>query len=457
MTASRSSTSPPERGEAAADPDTPDGMLARAKALATAGDYERAVPLYRALVAGQPDRAELWRALGRALRQTGAVDESIACYRRALALDPGDAGAHDELGQILSARGELRDAAEHLRAAVAHDPRLLVARVELGELLFRDGRAPEAAAELRVALELDPTNWGVHYRLGVVLARLGPEQLEEAMSCFRRAIGGMPGHAPAHLQLGLAFWNRGDPAPAIALAERALRLDPKLPAAHGVLGAMLRTVGRTEEAIASLRQAVAANADDATACFHLGVCLCEASSGNLAEGATFLQRAAALTPRNVQAHIQLSHVLVQMGRRDEALAAYRTALTLHPDDPTLQIGATIAELPMLCDDAAEIERCRAGYAAGSTRSRASSPRARPAPTPAPPGRMPRRSARRSRSSSPITAATTATCRRGSAAWCAQSWAPPIRNGRTRRRWRRRRPASRSGSRSSPASSSDIRC
>jgi predicted O-linked N-acetylglucosamine transferase (SPINDLY family) len=363
MTASRSSTSPPERGEAAADPDTPDGMLARAKALATAGDYERAVPLYRTLVAGQPDRAELWRALGRALRQTGAVDESIACYRRALALDPGDAGAHDELGQILSARGELRDAAEHLRAAVAHDPRLLVARVELGELLFRDGRAPEAAAELRAAVALDPTNWGVHYRLGVVLARLGPEQLEEAMSCFRRAIGGMPGHAPAHLQLGLAFWNRGDPAPAIALAERALRLDPKLPAAHGVLGAMLHTVGRTEEAIASLREAVAANADVATACFHLGVCLCEASSGNLAEGATFLQRAAALTPRNVQAHIQLSHVLVQMGRRDEALAAYRTALTLHPDDPTLQIGATIAELPMLCDDAAEIERCRAGYAA----------------------------------------------------------------------------------------------
>jgi predicted O-linked N-acetylglucosamine transferase (SPINDLY family) len=362
MTASRSPTSPPDRAEATADPAT-DGMLARAKALATAGAYDQAIPLYRTLVAGAPDRAELQHALGRALRLAGAVDEAIACYRCALALDPGDARAHEELGRILSAKGELRDAAEHLRAAVARDPQLVAARVELGDLLFRDGRAPEAAAELRAAVALDPANWGVHYRLGVVLARLGPEQLEEAMTCFRRTIGGRPGHAAAHLQLGMAFWNRGDPAPAIALAERALRLDPKLPAAHGVLGTMLRTVGRTEEAIASLREAVAANPDDATACLHLGTCLCEAPSGNLAEGVTFLQRAAALTPRNVQAHIQLCRMLVEMGRRDEALAAYRAAVTLNPDDPTLQIGATVAELPMLCNDAAEIERCRAGYAA----------------------------------------------------------------------------------------------
>ena len=338
-------------------------MLARAKAFATAGDYARAIPLYRALAAAEPDRAELQRALGRALRQTGAIDESIACYRRAVALDPGDAPAHDELGRILSQKGEAREAAEHLRAAVASDPGLIAARVELGELLFRNGRVPEAAAELRAAVALDGTNWGVHYRLGVVLARLGPEHGEEAMACFRRAIGGMPGHAAAHLQLGMAFWNRGDTAPAVALAERALRLDPKLPAAHGVLGAMLRTVSRIDEAIAALREAVAANPDDATACFHLGVCLCEATAGNIAEGVTFLQRAAALTPRNVQAHIQLCQVLTQMGRREEALAAYGAALALHPDDPTLQIGATIAELPMVCDDAAGIERCRAGYAA----------------------------------------------------------------------------------------------
>jgi protein O-GlcNAc transferase len=362
MTASQPSNGPPEHDAAAAARDTPERMLARAKSFMTAGNAEQAIPLYRALLAGDSAQAELQRALGAALRQAGAIDEAIACYRRALALDPDDARAHDELGRILSTRGEAHEAIEHLRAALARDPRLVSAHVELGELLFRDNRAAEAAAAFRSALALGPTNWGVHYRLGVVLARLGPEHLEEAMICFRRTIGGMPGHAGAHLHLGLVFWQRGDPAPAIALAERALRLDPKLPAAHGVLGAMLRTAGRTEEAIASLREAVAANPDDSTACFNLGACLAEAPAGNLAEGVTFLQRAVALAPRNTQAHVQLCRMLVESGRREEALAAYRGALALHPDDPTLQIGAAVAELPMLCDDAAEIERCRASYA-----------------------------------------------------------------------------------------------
>src|SRR5262249_4854029 len=83
-----------------------------------------------------------------------------------------------------------------------------------------------------------------------------------------------------------------------------------------------------------------------------------------AEGTTLLQRAVALAPANAQAHIQLGRLLVETGRRDEALAAYRGALALHPHDPTLRIGATIAELPMICADAAEIERCRASYSAG---------------------------------------------------------------------------------------------
>src|SRR5262249_59158901 len=130
------------------------------------------------------------------------------------------------------------------------------------------------------------------------------------------------------------------------LAGGGMGVDPKLPAVHGVLGTMLRTVGRTEEAIAVLREAVAVNPEDAAACLNLGACLCEAPSGNAAEGVSFLQRAAALAPQNVQAHILLCRMLLETGRREEALAAYRTALALHRDDATLQIGAPAAALPM---------------------------------------------------------------------------------------------------------------
>ncbi|HXW23412.1 MAG TPA: tetratricopeptide repeat protein, partial [Xanthobacteraceae bacterium] len=291
----------------------------------------------------------------------GAPDQALACYRRALALDPADARAHDELGRLLGRRGDRGGAGEHLRAAVRLDPTLVAARGALGDLLCREGRHREGAAELAAALALDAGNWALHLRLGTALAALGPDRTGEAMDCFRRAIALSPGNAAAHLQLGLAFWRRGDAAPAIALVERASRLDPKLAAAHGALGSMLRGSGRIAEAVASLRAALAINSDDAAACFHLGMCLC-ASQGEVPEGLDYLRRAIALNARNLQAHIHLAWTLAEMGRREEARAAYRAALAIFPDDPTLRLGATMAELPILAEDAEEVERCRAAYA-----------------------------------------------------------------------------------------------
>jgi predicted O-linked N-acetylglucosamine transferase (SPINDLY family) len=335
----------------------------RADMLATAGDFAKALPLYLALVAAAPGDVALQRKLAGALEATGAIEDALAGYRRALALDANDARAHDELGRLLGRRGDMGGAAEHLRAAVRLDGSLVSARAALGDLLCREGRWQEGVAELQAAVALDAGNWAVLLRLGTAFNALGPDRLGEAMDCFRRVIALSPGHATAHLHLSLGFWKRGDAPPAIALAERAARLDPKLAAAHGTLGAMLRNTGRIQEAVESLRAALAIEPNDGAACFHLGMCLCAAQGALLQEGLDYLRRAVALTPRNLPAHIQLAWTLAEMGRREEARAAYRAALAVFPDDPTLRLGATMAELPILPDDAAQVERCRAEYSA----------------------------------------------------------------------------------------------
>jgi protein O-GlcNAc transferase len=336
----------------------------RADMLALAGDFENAIPLYRELIAASPQDAALERKLAGALDAAGAPEEAIDCYRRALALDPADARAHDEFGRLLGRRGDMKGAGEHLRAAVKLDSSLVTARGALGDLLCREGRFAQGTAELTAALALDPGNWPLALRLGTALASLGPERQGEAMDCFRRVIALSPGSAVAHLQLGLGFWRRGDAAPAIALAERAARLDPKLAAAHGALGSMLRSAGRTNEAVASLRAALALNADDAAACFHLGMCLSALEGKAQQEGLHYLRRSIALAPRNLQAHRQLAWVLCESGWREESRIAYRAALELFPDDPVLRLGATMAVLPIVADDPAAAERCRAEYAAG---------------------------------------------------------------------------------------------
>jgi len=337
----------------------------RADMLALAGDFENAIPLLRALIAAHPEEAALARKLAGALDATGTAEEAIAGYRRALALDPADARAHDELGRMLGRRGDMKAAAEHLRTAARLDPSLVAARGALGDVLCREGRHREGIAELEAALALDPGNWPLALRLGTALAALGPERLTEAMDCFRRVIALAPTNAVAHLQLGLAFWGRGDGAPAIALAERAARLDPKLAAAHGALGSMLRMTGRNADAVVSLRAAFALNPDDAAACFHLGMCL-TGMDGEFREGLECLRRAVALSPRHLPAHRQLGWTLAESGRGEAARAAYRAALEIFPQDPVLRLGAAMAALPIVAEDAPHVERCRVEYAASLT-------------------------------------------------------------------------------------------
>jgi protein O-GlcNAc transferase len=335
----------------------------RAEMLALAGDFANALPLLRELTAANPGEAALHRQLAGALDATGAPEEAVACYRRALALDPADARAHDELGRLLGRRGEIAGAADHLGTAVKLDPSLVGARAALGDLLCRAGRQAEGIAELEAALALDPGNWPAAMRLGTALASLGAERQSEAMDCFRRVIALSPGNAAAHLQLGLAFWRRRDTAPAIALVERAARLDPKLAAAHGTLGSMLRSVGRIAEAVASLRAALALNPQDAPVCLHLGMCLSVIEGKGQREGLDYLRRAISLAPRNLEAHRQLAWVLSETGSREEARAAYRAGLEAFPDDAVLRLGAAMATLPIVPEDAAVSERGRTEYAA----------------------------------------------------------------------------------------------
>ncbi|HLH91783.1 MAG TPA: tetratricopeptide repeat protein [Xanthobacteraceae bacterium] len=335
-------------------------LFDRARAAAIAGERDRAIALYRAASSARPTDALLHGELGRLLYEAGALDDAAACLGQAIALNPGDAAAQEALGRLLMSRADLAGARAHLAAAVAHDPRRATAQAALGDLHRREGRADEAVAAYRAALALDPTNAALHLRLGSTLVR-DAGRLDAAMECFRRVIALDPDQAVAHLQLGLAFWRRGDSAPALALAERAVRLDPQLPAGQGALGVMLRGAGRIAEAGTALRAAIASHPRDAEARFNLGACL--ADTGDLAQAVHWLEQAVALAPGHRAAQIKLGSLLTGLGRRDAALAAYRAALARFPDDPTLRLGATIAELPMIYDDVAQVERCRASYAA----------------------------------------------------------------------------------------------
>lgn len=89
-----------------------------------------------------------------------------------------------------------------------------------------------------------------------------------AMSCYRRALGGCPSYADAHINLGRLLHQQGD----LEIAERHYRLALASEAAALPwfnLGVVLEDQDRSDEAIAAYREALAL--DDSLGEAHLNV------------------------------------------------------------------------------------------------------------------------------------------------------------------------------------------
>src|SRR5256884_6988349 len=70
-----------------------------------------------------------------------------------------------------------------------------------------------------------------------------------------------PGHPGASLTRGIARRRGGDPAVALAVLEPLAMRQPRWAAAHYELGLTLSALGRSEEAVATLRRSVQLNPD----------------------------------------------------------------------------------------------------------------------------------------------------------------------------------------------------
>jgi tetratricopeptide (TPR) repeat protein len=124
-----------------------------------------------------------------------------------------------------------------------------------------------------------------------------------------------------------------------------LRLDPASPEAHYNMATTLAWQGRSDEAIAQLRQTLALAPEHVGAHVNLGALL--RARGDRAGAVVQLQRALELAPRNAAAHSNLGGVLMQDGSVTRAVAEYRSALEAGPNllEPLTELAWTLATSP----------------------------------------------------------------------------------------------------------------
>lgn len=300
-------------------------------------DYNRAIDLDPQTVKAYFNRSSVYHDQAR-------FDLELADLDTAIAIDPNYAKAYVNRGMLHASSGRLEQALGDFTRAVEASPQDVLAHRNRGSALACLGRMEEAAAEYAETFRLDPDDSPVYWALVHIRATLaiasssdglsGPTgpALGQRMSAFGRSP--QTAAEQADLMLGMLDRLRSRPwetwveqgavlrkagrwAEALACYDRALALNPWLPAVWGNRGVVLRELGRTEEALASYERVLGMVPEDTRAWWHLGMSL-----GDL-------------------------------GRHHEALACYGRMLDLNPSDARAWYarGLTLRDGLLRYDDA----------------------------------------------------------------------------------------------------------
>lgn len=299
-----------------------------------ANDLNRAIQLYHQALAIRPRWAEGWWALGTIYYDRNVYAEAAHALQRLIAVDPQHGTGHAmlglcqfELGQDsaalrniqvarqlgLSKNDDLRNvvlyhegllflrkskfssAQEALTtlarsgvqedsAALALGMSVLLVKPEnfppegsLGrEIILRTGRAEmwaatkkfEEAKRMYSAVVESAANFpNLHYAYGRFLLLL--HEIDEAVTQFHLEIENSPRHVQAHLEIA-AVRYRIDSAAGVKYAEEAVRLDPRLPFGHYLLGLLYLDSGQVSKAVPELQTAAGMVPKEAQFQFALG-------------------------------------------------------------------------------------------------------------------------------------------------------------------------------------------
>jgi len=292
-----------------AAPGDPRAALILASARRRRGDANGALTVLDPLARAYPRAANTQYELGATLAALGRGAEAVKALRDAVAVKRDLAEAWQALGDLLFAGGDAAGAeaafAEHARAAV-QDPRLKPA----ADALFR-GDLTHVEDLLRPHLARAPNDVAALHMLARARARQGGHGDAEAL--LARCLELDPGFDGARFAYANALFDQQKAAEAIAQVEALLQKDPAHPAYRNLLAACLALVG------------------------------------DYAQVNGIYEALLARYPNQPRLWLNAAHALRTVGRRDEAIAAYRRCIALAPDLGDAYWGLANLKVAVLTD------------------------------------------------------------------------------------------------------------
>lgn len=331
-------------------------VLRLARARLELGESEAARRLFERALELDPDSGAAFEGLGKLAMAGGDARTAVDYFEKALAREPDATSLHYALGQAYRNLGDLERARHHLErrgdvAVRVPDP-MLNPLADLGRgaqfYILRGQEAleqkdyPTAAASFERALREDPEDFTVYRGLAYAVEKLG--NLEGAI---------------AHLESGLERATTGD-----ADKDRAERAE-----LHRILGGLVALSGDDGGAIEHFGRSLELAAEQPDVRLKLANALARVQ--RFADALEHYDRLIASRPDlAVDLYVRRATALVNLGRKEAAVADFRRALEADPENPQLRLRFAEALEFLGETDAAAEEWAAASELAGAGSDRA---------------------------------------------------------------------------------------
>jgi protein O-GlcNAc transferase len=271
-----------------------------------------------------PHNGQIAVLAGKALADAGEDDKAAPILEHALQLEPHSTAASYALALVYQRTNRVPEAVELFQKVVQAEPRNTAALVNLGLALCQLQRAQDALPYLEHAVALDPSNLTAHQNLAAAYIQVN--ELANAVKELRSALALAPDSPKAHYDLGVAYKLEDDAADAIPQLETAEKLDPTGYEAPYVLGLLYNQVARYSDAAQQLETSLKLHSENGNAWSMLGSVYLKLDK--LPEAAAALRNAIRQLPDQSDPHLLLANVLIKQGITDEAAQERKTGADL---------------------------------------------------------------------------------------------------------------------------------
>jgi tetratricopeptide (TPR) repeat protein len=303
--------------------------------------------------------AESLSALARAQARNQDGVAALASADKAAQLTPTSALAQEARGDALLVLKRNDEAVAAYRKASELDPKLNRARIGLSSALLADGKAADAQAAAKQAVDSNEQSAEAYAARGLATLAGAPgnqAKWTEAISDAQQGAFLNPKSVAVQLAVGRIFEAAGNYDQAVAAFKRAYEIDPGYAPASLALIKVQERKGDVDGALAAAQKLVASTPKSGEAQFLVGKLLLR--KNDFAGALQYLAAAETLSPGLAEAHAYAGTAYQYTGRTPEALAAYKKAVELDPQN--LSYRATYGLLLGLSGDydagAAELQK-----------------------------------------------------------------------------------------------------